>query len=161
MDVGSVQSQEELQRILQTQQTSTQGTGQKPPHPPDGMMPPMGDQVAMSDLAEMVQNGDLTEEDLEALHSFGMEIGDALKDGTFDASTLAEEAPEALQTLAESQGMTVEELITDMADKMSAFLADGPSGMPYGAPPPPPLEDSEEQEESEVVTNNTDETTVA
>ena len=72
----------------------------------------------------------MSEEDKAEIKTFHDEIMSAVKDGTFDASEMAADAPESLTALSEETGIDLEQMIEDMAS--------GPQGK-RGAPPPPPM----------------------
>ena len=72
---------------------------------------------------------DLTEEELAELEAFKEEIVESLMNGTFDASELAANAPDALTAFAEENDIDLTQMIEDMAS--------GP-GRNGGPPPPPP-----------------------
>ena len=71
----------------------------------------------------------MSEEDKAEIKAFHDEIMSAVKDGTFDASEMAANAPESLTALSEETGIDLEQMIEDMAS--------GPQ-VKRGAPPPPP-----------------------
>ncbi|MBN2122744.1 MAG: hypothetical protein JW821_00485, partial [Deltaproteobacteria bacterium] len=56
---------------------------------------------------------------------------DAVMNGTFDAAEMAANAPEALKTFAEENGVDLEHMLEDMAARMEETGG--------GPPPPPPM----------------------
>ena len=64
----------------------------------------------------------LSDEEKEEMRAFREEMMDAVKNGTFDASEMAANAPDALKSFAEENGIDLETMLEDQAS----------------APPPPP-----------------------
>jgi hypothetical protein len=73
----------------------------------------------------------LSSSDKTDLQSFLKELTTSIKDGTFDASSMASSAPDALKSLAEENGIDLAQLTQD--------LADGIEKGKNGPPPPPPM----------------------
>lgn len=93
-----------------------------PPPPPPPMMPGMSG-LDTSSLE------DLSEDEISEIQSFMEGLTASVEDGTFDAGAMADEAPEALKTLAEENGME----LTEMLEYMAGEIEDS-----AGAPPSPP-----------------------
>ena len=87
-------------------------------------------------------------EDKSSIKSFMDEIKEATETGSFDASGMAEEAPEALQEYAEENGIDLTELVQDLSD------ASQNSGV-YGPPPPPPPMMSDTSSTSDTTSTST------
>jgi hypothetical protein len=68
---------------------------------------------------------EMSEEDKAEMDAFHQKMREAIESGTFDASEMAEEAPEALKAFAEENGIDLEEMLTTMAER----------GGPPGPPP--------------------------
>ncbi|MBN1850579.1 MAG: hypothetical protein JW932_18565 [Deltaproteobacteria bacterium] len=64
----------------------------------------------------------LSDDEKEEMHTFHEEMMEAVKDGTFDASEMAANAPDALKSFAEENGIDLETLLEEQVS----------------APPPPP-----------------------
>ncbi|MGD9157580.1 MAG: hypothetical protein PVG39_04180 [Desulfobacteraceae bacterium] len=73
----------------------------------------------------------MSEEEKAEIRAFHDEIMSAVKDGTFDASEMAANAPESLTALSEETGIDLEQMIEGMAS--------GPQGKRGTPPPPPPM----------------------
>jgi len=59
----------------------------------------------------------LSDDEKSDVQSFMKTLKSSLEDGTFDADTLASSAPDVLKNLAEKNGMSVSELIQELADE--------------------------------------------
>jgi len=101
----------DLTELVQDLSTASQGPGVYGPPPP----PPMEETEESSlDLSSLE---DLTDEEQTELQAFMEEMKSSIEDGTFDAATLAESAPDVLETVAEENGMSMTELIQELADE--------------------------------------------
>jgi hypothetical protein len=86
--------------------------------PPPPMMPDMSKLPELSgtfslDLSSL---DGLSSSDKSELESFLTDLTASVKDGTFDASTTASEAPDTLVSLAEENGIDLTTLLQDLAD---------------------------------------------
>lgn len=100
------------------------GDNNPPPFPGNGEnMDISGSGKIMNAISQM------SEEEKSEIRAFHEEMMEAAKDGTFDASEMAANAPESLVELSEETGFDLEQMIENMAS--------GPQGK-RGAPPPPP-----------------------
>ena len=108
----------DLTQMIEDMASKMEQTKGAPPPPP-----PMMSEESGSSLLE-----DLTEDDLEELEAFKMEIVDSLMNGTFNASDLVSNAPDALATFAEENDIDLTQMIED--------IASGPERK-GGAPHPP------------------------
>ncbi|MFH0882261.1 MAG: hypothetical protein V2A56_04675 [bacterium] len=131
MSIDEIQSNEELQRLQYLQSLQADDRKQKPP---EGMGPPpmqdMFETSGMGSLLSSVQN--LDESDQQNVQDYLKSIFDSIRDGTFDAAALADNAPDALKQLADEQGIDLESAIKEMAQKIEEMKAQGP---PPGPPP--------------------------
>jgi predicted DNA-binding ribbon-helix-helix protein len=96
--------------------------GPPPPPPPDnnaGITETSGSSLDLSSIEN------LSDDEKSEVQSFMETLKSSLEDGTFNADTLAASAPDALQKLAEENGMSVSDLIQELADEAEK------------APPPP------------------------
>jgi hypothetical protein len=73
----------------------------------------------------------LSDDEKEEIRTFYEEMMKAVKNGTFDASEMAANAPEALKSFAEENGIDLETMLEDQA-----------SAPPPPPPPPPPNDTS-------------------
>ena len=101
---------------------------QMPPRIPQGENPfesgMDGIGANISPMGKMLST--MSEEDRAEMQAFHEEMKEAVESGTFDAAEMAENAPEALKTFAEENGIDLEEMLTDMAER-------------GGPPPTPPI----------------------
>jgi hypothetical protein len=131
MSIEEIQSNEELQRLqylqsLQADSENQEPAGVRPPPPMQDMFQASG----MGSLMSEVQN--LNEDDQQSIQDYLKSIFDSIRNGTFDAATLADNAPDALKQLANEQGIDLESAIKEMAQKIEEMKAQGP---PPGPPP--------------------------
>lgn len=77
----------------------------------------------------------MSETDQDEMETFRLELTAAVEDGTFDAESLAEEAPEALVSFAEENGLELTEMLEEMAEGIESA-----SNATYAPPPPPPMD---------------------
>lgn len=153
MDVSSVNSTEALEQAKIWQEKME--SGEIPPPPPDGKRPP-GDMLQMTELGELMRDTEgLTEEEKVELMEFGQTLFESIRNGEFDAATLAENAPEALKELAEEHGIDLTAALTELAEDVESRQA---NGMPPGPPPEgagdsdlPPWQTTVEDEDEEAV----------
>lgn len=147
MDLNSVSSINTYTDISSTAYSRTAEEDKAPPPFPGGPenMDISGPGRMMNAMSQM------SEEERTELKAFHDEVMEAVKNGTFDASEMAENAPESLTQFAEENGLDVEQMIEGMAQ--------GPQGH-KGPPPPPPMMYgadgkgiSSEDDEDEVLTN--------
>jgi hypothetical protein len=75
----------------------------------------------------------MTDEEREEMRVFHKEMMDAVKNGTFDASEMAANAPDVLKSFAEENGVDLESMLEDQASMMQNMATT------QGPPPPPPL----------------------
>jgi len=59
----------------------------------------------------------MSEDDQSSIKSFLDDLKTAVEDGTSDADTAAEEAPDALKNYAEEKGIDITDLVQDLADE--------------------------------------------
>ncbi len=74
----------------------------------------------------------MSDEDKKEMRAFHDQMMESVMNGTFDASQMAANAPEALKSFAEENGIDLESMLEDEATKMKNF-AEG-----KGPIPPPP-----------------------
>lgn len=112
MSVSSINSSDLLSSILSatysTDTKDTSGTSQS-----SG-----SDNTQISSIGELMNAvSQMSEDDQSSIKSFLDDLKTAVEDGTFDADALASSAPDVLQSLAEENGMSVSELIQELADE--------------------------------------------
>jgi len=96
------------------------------------------EQLDISSIGKMMNAiTQMSSTDKSSLESFMEDLTTSVESGTFDASTMAASAPDALTTLAEDGGMDLTQLIQDMADQIQ-----NKGNATYMPPPPPPSTDS-------------------
>jgi hypothetical protein len=150
MDVNDIQNSPELQRIPQR--------GSQGPHKgaEGGMRRGPGrikDAFQKSELGSIFQQASkMSEEDSAAVHEFGKSIADSIRDGSFDAASLAANAPDAVVQMAEEQGLSIEDAIAELGATIQQMGP--PKGMRPPPPPPPPMGsldilNSEDEDETE------------
>ena len=138
MNVNSVNLQELLQTYLisnvNSENVQAQGLMQgPPPGPPPGNMT---DISQTGQILSQIRN-ELGDGENNEIRDFFKSVMDSVKNGTFDAAALAEDAPEALKTFMEEQGIDFEEFLNDFKDEASERTAAGSSRMQGMGPPPP------------------------
>lgn len=74
----------------------------------------------------------MSDEEKAEMRVFHEEMMEAVKNGTFDASTMAANAPDALKSFAEENGVDLETMMEDQAFMMQNMANT------QGPPPPPP-----------------------
>jgi len=94
------------------------------------------DQLEISEVGNLMNAiSQMNSHDQTNVQSFIKDLTTSVKDGTFDASTAASEAPDALVSYAEENGIDLTQLVQDLADGSA-----NNSGV-YGPPPPPMMPD--------------------
>lgn len=95
------------------------------------------DDISIS-TAGMLRNAieDMSESDQTEMESFRQTLTESVENGSFDAATLAEDAPEALVEFAEENGLELTDMLQEMADGIEA------ANNTYAPPPPPPPSES-------------------
>lgn len=107
-----------------------------PPPPPPPVMPEStgdADATGVTNL-DLSSLENLSSSDKSELKTFLTELAASVEDGTFDASTMASEAPDSLTSLAEENGIDLTQLVQDLADGI-----ENGKNAPPPPPPPPPL----------------------
>ena len=94
------------------------------PPPVKGAPPPLV-------MRSMGENSELTDEEKDEIDAFMADLLESVNNGTFDASVMAQNAPESLVSLAEETGNDLEQIIENMAS--------GPRPGMGASPPPPPM----------------------
>ncbi len=87
---------------------------------PDGIGRPGGagqDSVNVSSMGQMMSN--LSEADTKEMQEFKAEIAESIKSGDFDATALAENAPEALKTFAAENDIELDSMLSQIPEKMA------------------------------------------
>ncbi len=155
MDVNDIQNNPELQRMMQAQGIEPQRGPEGHPRGVDGPAKDghqIRDVFQKSDLGSIFQQvSKMSETDREAVHDFGKSIADSIRDGSFDAASLAANAPDAVVQMAEEQGLSIEGAIAELGATIQQM---GPPKGMRPPPPPPPMEsldilNSEEDDEEE------------
>jgi len=90
------------------------GPPPRPPNEVDGTDTSGATSTSTLDLSAL---DDMTDDEKTEVQSFMETLKSSLEDGTFDADTLASNAPDALKSLAEENGMSVSDLIQTLADE--------------------------------------------
>jgi hypothetical protein len=87
------------------------------------MVEPTGDSSDISLMGRLMgARGDMSAEEMAELRKFGLKLMDALRSGTFDAATLAEAAPEALQEFADDADVDLNEAFSELAQRFEERL---------------------------------------
>lgn len=129
MEINSLQIQSMMsQYSSQGSQTQNSNAQRMPPPPP----PPSDISAGFSGAGMMMGMDSSSQAEMSDFHDTVMS---AIESGKFDAEALAEEAPQALKDLAESQGEDLATMLEQMPQKMQEMGAMGQMG---GMPPPPP-----------------------
>ncbi len=87
---------------------------------PDGIGRPGGsgqDSVNVSSMGQMMSN--LSEADTKEMQEFKAEIAESIKSGDFDATAMAENAPEALKTFAAENDIELDSMLSQIPEKMN------------------------------------------
>lgn len=121
--------------VDETQQSKQSGkggdalrAGSPPPRPPDDFK--------LSGMGQILNSVKETESaSKEEVKSYMDSIMEALKNGTFNAAELAEDAPAWLVEAAEESGVNLEDALNDMASHYNNF-APGKPGTRTGSEPP-------------------------
>jgi len=103
------------------------------------------DEATLSSIAQIVngaKEAGATQEDLE---NFRIKIMEAVQNGTFDAETLAQQAPTAIKEAAEELGIDLTTALKEMAEDIQTRGA-------FPPPPPPPSESEDEDDDEETQT---------
>jgi len=131
MSIDQVSSNEELQKLLQSQGIkSTEESGEMPPPPPPEGMQSIQDILSVTDMGSLLsETSSLTEEEQEEVKEWFAEVMGSIKSGNYDAEALAESAPEALKNLAAEEGIDLAGAITETADTLEQLKP------PEGPPP--------------------------
>jgi hypothetical protein len=90
---------------------------------PDGIGRPMGagqDSVNVSSMGQMMSN--LSEADTKEMQEFKADIARSIKSGDFDATTMAENAPEALKTFAAENDIELDSMLNQISEKMAGTM---------------------------------------
>jgi len=136
MDVNDIQNNPELQRLMQSDGVTSK-SHQIDGRPRDGHR--IRDVFQKSELGSIFQQvSKMSETDRDAVHDFGKSIADSIRDGSFDAASLAVNAPEAVVQMAEEQGLSIEGAIAELGATIQQMGP--PRGMRPPPPPPPPME---------------------
>lgn len=133
---GSLNIQEILGNTIRRKEDQAQET-----------MPLPIDQMSLSSIAQVVEaakEGGASQDELE---EFRVKIMESVQNGTFDAETLAKEAPTAMKEAAEELGIDLTSALEGMASDIQTRGA-------YPPPPPPPAEE-EDDEEDDTTTQET------
>jgi len=146
MSIEEIQSNEELQYLQYLQSIQTDEDQQTPKlvEPP-----PLQDNfkfTGMGSLLSSVRN--LGEEDQQSVQDYMKTVFDSIRNGSFDATSLAENAPGALKQLADDQGIDLVSALKEMAQKFEEMVAKWPQQGPPPGPPPAPPESAEGSESS-------------
>ena len=108
------------------------GTGYSRQAPENDAPPPFpgnGEDMDISRPGKMMSAvSKMSEDEKSEIKAFQDEVMKAIGDGTFDASELADDAPESMVKFAEENGLDLEQMIAGMAQRPQ-----GPPPMMYGA----------------------------
>jgi hypothetical protein len=136
MSIGSIGSSNLLRSVLNaaysTSSTSTSSASQS-----------LTDNTQISSIGSLMNAiSQMSQDDQDSIKSFLDNLKSSVQNGTFDASTAAEEAPDALKQYAEDNGIDLTDLVQELANGATGAKNSGVYGPPP-PPPPPPVEDSE------------------
>lgn len=140
MNVNSVNPQELLQQYLISNVDSSDVQKHRPPKmggPPPGP-PPSGDMANISKTGQLISQmiNELSEEENDEIKEYLESVMESIKNGTFDIESLVEEAPDALKTFLEEQGITVEDFLEDFKEEVTERMDSGRNKMKGMTPPP-------------------------
>jgi len=132
---GSLNIQEILGNTMRRKEDQTQET-----------MPLPIDQMSLSSIAQVVEAAKEAGASQDELEEFRVKIMEAVQNGTFDAETLAKEAPTAMKDAAEELGIDLTSALEGMASDIQTRGA---------YPPPPPPAEEEDDEDDDTTTRET------
>lgn len=132
---GSLNIQEILGNTMRRKEDQTQE-----------MMPLPIDQMSLSSIAQVVEAAKEAGASQDELEEFRVKIMEAVQNGTFDAETLAKEAPTAMKEAAEELGIDLTSALEGMASDIQTRGA---------YPPPPPPAEEEDDDDDDTTTQET------
>ena len=125
---GSLNIQEILGNTVRRKEDQAQET-----------MPLPIDQMSLSSIAQVVEAAKEAGASQDELEEFRVKIMEAVQNGTFDAETLAKEAPTAMKDAAEELGIDLTSALEGMASDIQTRGA---------YPPPPPAEEDDDDDDT-------------